>query len=408
MPLAPSLKAPARRNLIARLRENAITKACGWLGVFFALPYLRGAKSNQSRPLDSLPQSAQILIIKPCCLGDVVLSTPVIAALRQQYPHAKISYAVSRWSRPVLENNPHLDFILDTGFDGSHFSWREYLALVKKIRQQPFDAALVLDRSPLLALLPWLAGIKIRAGLDSLNRGFALNYKAKIKPGQPRHEAEIYLDVARALGISPQNPQLEFFPSEAAKAKLQQKAEAWKFQLQEPLAVIHPGGGKNPDTTVLAKRWPAHNFGEIAARLLEKNYQVAVIGAKDDQEAVADLIRRAKELAPQHRDKLFNLAEQLDIAETGALFQHAQLFIGNDTGLMHIACACDLAVVAIFGPSSPTMYGPFTAKGRALSPLSANNLPALPLSEYQALSVEQGGIAQVSIAEVWQAIISFL
>lgn len=405
MQLALNPKVPTKRKFAARLRETAITTACGWLSVLFALPYVRGAKPNQPRPLDA---ASSILIIKPCCLGDVTLSTPVISNLHNYYPKAKISYAVSKWSRPVLENNPQLAAIMDTGFDGSRFTWREYLTLARKLRQQRFDAALVLDRSPLLALLPWLAGVKVRAGLDSLNRGFALNYKAKIRPGEPRHEAEIYLDVVRAVGLEPHLPHLEFFPSEAAQKNLQQKAEKWQLNLQAPLAVIHPGGGQNPDTTVLAKRWPAKNFGEIAARLLEKGYQVAIVGAKGDREAVDTVLGAAKELAPQHIGKLFDVAEQLDIAATGALFQHAQLFLGNDTGLMHIASACGPAVVAIFGPSSPTMYGPYTKKGRALSPLSAKALPALPLSEYQALSVEQGGIAQVGIEKVWQAIIEVI
>jgi lipopolysaccharide heptosyltransferase II len=334
----------------------------------------------------------------------VVLATPVIRALNEARPDLELEFVVSDWARPMLENNPRLRALIATGFQGSAFTLRQYFRLVKTLRQRRYSAALVLDRSPLLALLPWLAGIKIRAGLDSRGRGFALNIRASLEAGDPiRHEAEIYLDVVRALGFEVSNPKSEFYPGEAARHNFEQKATELGVDLARPLAVIHPGGGHNPDTIVLSKRWPAENFGEIARRLLKKNVQVVLIGAQSDRE----LVEKVRQTAGPN-PLLFQAAERFDIAEIGALYERAGLFVGNDTGLMHLAVACGAPTVAVFGPSSPVAYQPFTDKGRAVSPLKQLAPEGLPLSEYQALSAAEGGIAAVTVEQVWQAIEQFL
>jgi lipopolysaccharide heptosyltransferase II len=395
-----------QRRGLNQFRQFLISIACSALSIIFKLPILRGAKALG---IKALPEQPRIVIIKPCCLGDVALSTPVIAALHELLPQAHLTFVVSKWARATVENNPHLEAIQDSHFNGSHFMLKNYLSLVKELRQAHYDLAIVLDRSPLLALLPWLAGIKHRAGLDSLGRGFALNYKAATHPNIARHEADVYLDVLHTLGITPPNPHLEFYPGEPAQLSLQTKTKQWGLDLNQPIVVIHPGGGQNPDTSVLAKRWPSQNFAEIALLLLKAKCQVTIIGAQTDLDAIQPLLATINSKTQDNIEqvqlgKLFDLSQQLSVAEIGALAQHAELFVGNDTGLMHIACACGPAVVAIFGPSSPIMYRPYIAKGRALSPVTSKVLSGLPLTEYQALSVEQGGISQVSVEQVWEAI----
>ncbi|NWJ95878.1 MAG: lipopolysaccharide heptosyltransferase II [Chloroflexi bacterium] len=383
-------------------REEVITLACQIGRNLFDSP-----RQIRGRPIPSLlelPDGARIAIIKPCCLGDVVLSTPLIRAINEARPDFQLDFVVSAWAKPVLEHNPRLRNLIDTGFEGSSFSLRQYLNLIQQLRSRKYQAALVLDRSPLLALLPWLAGIPLRAGLDSRGRGFALNLRAKLEANDPlQHEAEIYLGVARVAGIPTPNAQAEFYPGEASKSSFRRKAAELGLDLGQPLVVIHPGGGHNPDTVVLSKRWPAPNFGEIAQRLAQSKVQVVFIGASSDRE----LAERALKVAGSS-PRLINAVEKFNLAESGALFEQAGLFVGNDTGLMHLAVACDTPTVAIFGPSSPVAYGPFTAQGRAVSPLKQFVPEGLPLNEYQALSVAEGGIAGVTINQVWEAIQLFL
>ena len=384
-----------QRRIAARLREEAISLVCGVLAKVFEI-----LSQNLNSSFLDLPAGARVAIIKPCCLGDVVLTTPLIQVVSQARPDLELDFVVSNWAKPIVAQNPRLSQIIDTGFSGSSFNTRQYLTLVGRLRKRKYQAAIVLDRSPWLALLPWLAGIRLRAGLDSAGRGFALNVRARLlAKAAVRPEAEIYLEVARSIGLDTNGASLEFYSGEAARQRFEQKAAQVGLDLAQPIAVIHPGGGQNPDTTVLSKRWPAQNFGEIAHRLLQSGWQVVVIGAQGERAAVKVVAG-----AIQNSPGFFNLAEQLDISESGALFKRASLFVGNDTGLMHLAAACGTTTIAIFGPSSPIAYGPYTKKGKAVSPLKRVALEGLPLTEYQALSVAEGGIASVTIEQVWEAI----
>jgi ADP-heptose:LPS heptosyltransferase len=263
----------------------------------------------------------------------------------------------------------------------------------------------VLDRSPLLNLLPWLAGAKIRAGINSQGRGFALNVFARLEKQTPlQHEAAVYLEVARGLSANITGSRLEFYPSEEARLEVAAFL-AHNIAPEKPLAVIHPGGGHNPDTVVLSKRWPPERFAAIAARLVEYGYNVAITGASDDRCLVDELCNHLPETA---RPSVISAAGRFDIDRNGALFEKARLFVGNDTGLMHLAVACGARVVAIFGPSNPLAYGPYTSKGAYVAPPGVNTGVALPLSEYQKLSAAQGGIGSITVEQVWEKVIALL
>ncbi len=399
-PLTPS---PTRKRREIR-REAAITLACRAFAWGFDLP--RRMLRKPVPTLQDLPQGARALFIKPCCLGDVILTTATIETIAAVRPDLRLDYLVSDWSRPVLENNPRLERLVPTGVSGSNIGWKTFFRLAWKLRRKHYKAALVLDRSPRLNLLPWLAGVPVRAGIDNLWRGFALNARAT-QTGELKHEAEVYLDVARALGITPENPRLEFFVSKDAEARFLEKAGKMGLDLDHPFAVIHPAGGQNPDTRVLSKRWLPENFAAIASRLAAEGLQVALLGAESDRPITARVLADLAKISAENSGQKYVILDAsglFDLAESGALLKRARLFVGNDTGLMHLAVASGTAVVAVFGPSSPVAYGPFTKNGRAVAPVGGPQLAGLPLKEYQALSIAEGGIASVTVEMVWAKI----
>lgn len=379
---------------ISGFKTRLITAACRLLKFGFDSTRWLRAKNQQNLTLADIPQGARTLIVKPCCLGDVILASATIRAISQARPDLKLEFLVSEWSRVTLEHNPRLTKLVPTGVAGSEFSWRQFLSLARRLRREKYAAVFVLDRSPRLNLLGWLAGIPFRAGLDSQHRGFALNVRATVSQTL-KSEAEVYLDVARAAGISVENPRLEFYPGEANQRSVEQKAVQLGINWQTQLAVIHPGGGHNPDTKVLSKRWPAERFGEIARRLREAGWQVVVIGANTDRELVEKVIAASGAI---------DACEKFSFAEIGALLSQTKLFIGNDTGIMHLAAACGAAVVAVYGPSSPVAYVPFAAKAATVAPLAPGVRAGLPLKEYERLSAAEGGIYSVSVEQVWQAL----
>jgi lipopolysaccharide heptosyltransferase II len=326
--------------------------------------------------------------------------------MREALPQAHLEYAVSDWSKPVVEGNPRLDGILDTGVSGSSFTLKQYLAFTRKVRRRHYSAIIVLDRSPLLNLLPWLAGAKLRVGIDSRGRGFALNIRSRLeRKAIIKHEAEIYKDVLRAAGLDPTAAKMEFYPSDKAKSKVAKfLGELPAFQNNNgKLVVIHPGGGNNPDTLVKSKRWKPENFAQIAIKLVVKGYAVIIIGApqKGDRDLADCLLQAVPESLAE---SVIDAVGMFNIEESGALFEKAALFIGNDTGLMHLAVACNTKVIAIFGPSNPVAYSPYTARGKAVYPSNLDWKSNLPLHEYETITSAQGGIEKVTVSQVWEAI----
>jgi ADP-heptose:LPS heptosyltransferase len=141
------------------------------------------------------------VVIKPCCTGDVLMSTAAIAALREALPASHIEMVVAPWSQDVVRGNPRLNGIIDSPVGTQTTIMADYLKLARFVRYGNFGAALVLDRSPLLNMVPYMAGVPVRAGLDSDNRGLALTHPVACPGNVVRHEVEWYLDVVRALGL---------------------------------------------------------------------------------------------------------------------------------------------------------------------------------------------------------------
>ncbi len=353
----------------------------------------------------SLDTPNSILIIKPCCLGDVLMATPVIAALRQAFPRARIDFAVGGWSRAIVENNPHLDGLpvgrhglVDCGpvGSGSRYSWREYLDLVRRIRAGGYEACFVLARSPLISLLPYLGGIPHRVGLDSRGRGFSLTVGVPV--AGLKHEADLYLDTVRAVGIEVNEPRLEFYPTGEDRRHV---AEILSSASQVPLVVIHPAGGSNPGMTLSAKRWPPQRFAALADRLIEeRGAQVLLVGGPDDG-PIAAAIKDGMRQEP------CDLTGQLTFGQLGALLERCDLFVGHDTGAMHLAVAVGAPVVAIFGPSDPRMYGPYGEKSVALWHDVGCN-PCLLRGRWDTACRRFRCIEAVTVEEVWQAAAAFL
>ncbi len=333
------------------------------------------------------------------------MATPTIAALRHAYPEARIDFAVGNWSRPMVENNPHLDNILDCGtvFGGGHYGLRAYLELAKAIRAGDYDCCIVLERSPLLTLLPFLARIPLRVGLDSDFRGFSLTIPVPVHP--ERHEAELYLDAARALGIQMEEPRLEFHPTLQDQERAAELLEDLGFRHQDPrhpLVIIHSGGGKNPGMDLPAKRWPAERFAALADRLIERlGATLLLVGGPND-------LSLAEKVKERMRKKPLDLTGQTTFGELGAIMERSQLFIGNDTGATHLAMAVGTPVVAIFGPSSPANYGPFGSVKAVALWGNVDCSPCLLKGRFNQSCPDHKCIQAVTIEEAWQAALELL
>ena len=304
-----------------------------------------------------------MVVIKPASLGDVVLSSPAVAVVRAAFPSAHLSLAVGSWSVPAAQGIQNINEIVDLGNFGTpgRFGPRDLPAAVQMLRVGRYDLAVVLDRSPMVAIAPLLAGIPWRAGIDSAGRGFA--HGIRVRWARRCHEADLYLAVARAATAGAISrdalplPAVAFDPGPAARAAAEMLwREAGLAVSAGPIVVIHPGGAANPGMTLSAKRWPADRFGSVANALAQAGCCVVLVGDLTDSLVVASV----KESAGT---PLVDLSGRADFATLAALIERADVYLGNDSVPLHLAVAVGTPAVALYGPTDPRVYGPYATPG---------------------------------------------
>jgi ADP-heptose:LPS heptosyltransferase len=309
--------------------------------------------------MTAIPVPKRILLIQPCCIGDVVLATATLAALRRAWPRAHITWAVGSWSRPALDGHPQIDALWDVGPGASpartpagiaRFAWQ--------IRRGGYDLLVSLVRSPKMSLAALLSGVPVRAGLDSGGRGFGYTVKAKILPDVPRHEAEIYLDVARALGVRTDGCIANVPVAAADRASVH--ALLTERDVPPRYLVVNPAGGRNPGMTFDAKRYPPDRLAQAAQTIADRLHAGIVLVCGRDDAPLADIVNGHL----RHPAPVF--AGVLSFGQIAALASGSAGYIGSDTGLTHLAAAAGARTVMLMGPTDPARYAPFTPGSIAL------------------------------------------
>ncbi|MBI2864133.1 MAG: glycosyltransferase family 9 protein [Chloroflexi bacterium] len=382
---------------MGQIRDLLVSLACRLLSLPFAV-FSPGLPSGRS--------FSAIVVFKPCCIGDVVNATPALAALREAYPKARLAFVVGDWAREAIQHNHLVDEVVGCGTVGSgqKQSRREYLDLVRRIRRGRFDLAVVLDRSPLVSIIPFLAGISHRAGIDSADRGFSLTIKSPLR--RNRHEAELYLDVVRALGINP-GPHRSCFPvADADRSRadaILAGAEKDAGRPGEKLAMVHPGGAVNPGMVLSAKRWLPDRYAAIARRLVEEGWTVLLAGAASDRSVVDGIVSSLDTAGQRATSGIVDMVGRLSLGEFAAVAARCGLFVGNDSGPTHVAAAVGTPTVAVFGPSNPEMYAPYGPRASAVynkvtcSPCFVDGRFVADCRDFKCMQA-------VEVEHVWQAI----
>lgn len=298
-----------------------------------------------------------------------MFTTPLVGVLRRAHPDARIDFAVGAHSLPAIEAHPLIDNRISTGRVGAgRYSPSDLFSLANRLHAGRYDAIFIPDRSPLLALAAFLGGIRTRVGLDSGGRGLLYSHRVPVSPNVARHEADLYLDLARALDLPTDRAAMEYTPPAAGRKAVLAALE--KFNLAEKLFVlIHPGGGRNPGMTLAEKRWPSANFAQLATRLMrETGLPVALVGGLGD-DPILDSIKG-----------LINIPltdfGALPWGQIGALAERCVLYVGNDTGATHMAVGAGTRVVMIMGPTDPRRYAPFGNPDRVAYVWREWNVPA--------------------------------
>jgi len=288
----------------------------------------------------------KILVWLPSPLGDAVLCTPALRAIRQHFRSSKIWFLARPAVCQLLSPNSFNDMWL-TLKNGSPFQ------MAKILKKHQFTHAILFKNSFASGLASFLARIPSRIGYARDCRGFMLTdklYPPSLSNGRfkPISMIDYYLAIACWLGADTTNRNLELLieqkHQEQLKAKLPQLVNSVK-----PIVIIVPAGAYGP-----SKYWPADRFAQVADWLFT-NYNATIIisvASNRIEQAIAEEICSLSKY--NHKHKLINLAEQpLNLGQLKALFACADLVISNDTGPRHIAIALKRKVVTLFGPNDP-------------------------------------------------------
>ena len=279
----------------------------------------------------------RILVIRLDRLGDVVLSTPVLQALRQQFAHAFIAMMVRPACQDAVTGNPHLNEVILYEKEGIHRRLAGTLRFARQLTRYEFDTALVLHPSNRSHWIPWLAGIPVRIGYDRKSAWLLTHRLPHRKQEGRQHEAVYTLELLQLFGITPPPPQPIVPIAAAAAQRVDARLAESSIGSSDRLVAIHPSA------SCVSKRWMPDRFAAVADRLITQQGAHVCLVAGESDTHVAEAVALAM------RQPVINLAGRLSVAELAALFHRCRLLISNDSGPVHVAAAVGLPVVDIFG-----------------------------------------------------------
>jgi lipopolysaccharide heptosyltransferase III len=293
--------------------------------------------------------SKRLLVIKLKQPGDVLVSTPVIAALKEAWPNCHLTYLVPKGTEDMVAGHPGLDDLMVVDRRGE--TWSQALRFARDLRRRRFDLVIELSGGDRGAIYSWLTGAKERLGLARAGMPFwQRRVFTRLLPRPPvkMHLVDQNLAAVRALGIEPQNPRLRFFWDQAVEERIQDLLTAHKLA-PGGFVVMHPGAGWR------FKCWTPQGYARVM-EALQNDWRLPVIltgtQAAHEQELIAAILQES-------RVKPINLAGRLSLKELGALIAQARFFFGMDSAPMHLAAAAETPAVALFGPSGVFNWGPW-------------------------------------------------
>jgi len=310
----------------------------------------------------SVPRPDKILVVLPNWVGDVVLATPTLRALREGFAGAHIAFLIKPYVRDLLAGSDWADEVIHwRGGRSPRDRRRSFLGQVGDLRRREFDLAVLLTNSFRSALLATLTRAKRRVGYDRDGRGMMLTDRlvAHRVKGKfvPISMVRYYGAVADYLGCRPDWDRIELFTEPAEEAAIDDLFGQHKIQVGRPVVVVNSGAAFGS-----AKCWPPERFGAVADRLVARyGAQIIVPCGPKELEIIQAIRHEMSEPAVFLDDPI------LPLGHLKALIRRADLLLTNDTGPRHFATAFGRPVVTVFGPTDPAWTETAYAAERKMS-----------------------------------------
>ena len=290
-----------------------------------------------------------ILVIKFCCLGDIVFISPALRALRASYPKARITILVSHWGAELIPCLPMVDDVIVSDAPYEKSFWNKLISavqLIQKLRKLRPDIVFNTHRNSMFGLLAYLSGARYRCGFTETR---FLTHTSPFQHSQ--YEVERYLSVLSAIGIHSENTVTILQAPKQDYESVDRKLEALHISPEKDVIVIFPGGGENVGTSMTIKRWYPERYVELI-RLIQGQTggSIILVGGKEDKSLCNQIASPC--------EGVINLAGELSIREIVALGKRCRVFLGSDSGPTHMIAATGAPTVALFGPTDPRLVAP--------------------------------------------------
>lgn len=297
---------------------------------------------------------ARILLIKPSSLGDVIHGLPILHALQERYPAARIDWLIAKPFAPLLTDQPHINelIVFDRArYGGVGRSWNvtgEFLRFLRQLARRRYD--LVIDAQGLFrsGFLNRATGARTRIGFAEAREGGWMFYTHRVRGGEPdAHAVDRNLRLLRPLGIKRPVARFDLALSNQTVTEANALLSEAGVNDAQPIVAVVPGARWE------TKVWPPERFAETIATLQrESDTTCILLGGPDER----DLCTRIAESATV---PTINLAGRTTLPQLAALIQRADTVLCHDSGAMHLAVALDRPLVCITGPTNPKRTGPY-------------------------------------------------
>jgi len=336
----------------------------------------------------------RLLIRSTNWIGDAVMTTPAIRAIRKNFSGVRIGLLAKPWVMPLFAHCPHIDDRIMYEDAGRHHGWIGKLRLAKDLRQYRFDAAILLQNAFEAALITWLAGIPLRVGFDSDGRRLLLNRPVRRTPEIRKvHQTRYYLGILEGAGLRTDSADLELFTGREDAVRAEHLLSEHGVDPGDRLVGLNASAAYGP-----AKQLSTDRFARLAD-LLQDTFGVKLLlfGGPGDTELGHALTSRMNGSA-------IDFCGRTRLGEAIALIRRCRVFVTNDSGLMHVAAALNVPLVAIFGSTDPVATGPASVNSRVVRvPIECSPClkPECPLGHLNCMNL-------ITVDMVFEAIKEFL
>lgn len=333
---------------------------------------------------------SRVLVVRLRSIGDTVLATPAIHALRRFLPRARIDVLLENWVAPVLDGLTDADNIITIERSSGTVARAR---IARELRAVRYDVAFNLHGGTTATLLTRATGATHRVGYADYQYGRLHNHTApspiELWGRASVHSVEQQLALLGWTGVPVSDrPRTRLAVTDAAAASIEAKLRAAGVDQEQPFALIHPAAAFE------TKRWDVRHFARVAEHLRERNINCVAVAAPNEAELVSTLLRETSARVAALTD--------LSLPEVTALASRARLFVGNDSGIAHIAAAVRAPSVVVFGSSNINHWRPWAT---APAEVVREELPCQPCPGYTCAEFDQPEcIRRVPVERVTAAI----